>query len=441
MPHQEKNKETMKQQQKLEEVYSKTKQKNTTMTPEQTHAIQLALNGNSFFLTGVAGTGKSFTIQQIVNEMDAKRGIRADVTALTGTAALQIKGQTIHRWTGLKLARGPVDYLLKTASNQTKRKWKKAECLIIDEISMMSPELFEKYDQFARVVRDNPDELWGGIQLILVGDFAQLPYVTKEKQPTLLFQHPLWQAIETVKLTKVFRQEDPVFYEMLNRLRVGKLTRKDKEVIRNTANNELEKHTEGIVPTRLFCKKIDVEFENQKQLDALPGELREYQSDDNIKNKRHYEFRFPETLQLKEGAQIMFVHNLDYAQHIVNGTRGCILECHDDYLIVKTLNHDSYRVERFTEEVEEYNDRLKRTEVVASRKQFPIKLAWAVTVHKSQGMSLDLVDIDLQGSFASGQGYVALSRARTLQGLRVRNFAYACDTRVCDFYDYSKQSK
>eukprot|EP00050_Salpingoeca_kvevrii_P016392 m.55038 g.55038 ORF g.55038 m.55038 type:complete len:593 (-) comp6896_c0_seq2:61-1839(-) len=396
------------------------------MNEEQRRVLELVCRGKSVFFTGSAGTGKSFLLQKIRNALPEATTF---FTASTGVAACHINGTTLHTFAGIGSdSKGKLP--------KKTRQWLLARTLVIDEISMVDPDYFDQLDQVAKRIRRN-DLPFGGIQLVLVGDFLQLPPVTKGSTPKrFCFEASCWKEcrLTTVELKQIYRQKESAFTSILQRIRFGECTDDDEDLLRSTENNKIE--INGVLATKLCTHIRQAETINQTQLDRLDTEMKVYRahdSDPSATSRLNSWCPAPQTLQLKEGAQVMLIKNLRVSHKLVNGARG----------VVQGFNPQGFPVVRFASGREEcvrpesWTLVGQRGAVVASRKQIPLKLAWAISVHKSQGMSLDCVEIDLSSVFEDGQAYVALSRARSLATLRVRNFTASCvkaSDKVIQFY-------
>lgn len=413
-----------------------------SLNEEQRKAVEaVVLNKKNIFLTGVAGSGKSFTINTMVDELRAKEK-KVYITASTGVAATLVNGMTLHSWGGIGLGKSnDVQSLARAvkSKNTTYERYLDTDCLIIDEVSMIDVDYFTKLEEVARIIRKN-QMVFGGIQLVLVGDFCQLLPVGNMKTRQLIFNAPIWKEVvdQQFLLEKVYRQSDADFLNMLYEIRVGKVSDDTIKKIRSTANNCL-KNADGIKPTKLFVRNMDVDKLNQTELVKLPGQSRIYNAIDEIFSNDTKEIEavkknslYWERLEFKVGAQVILLKNLSTEDGLVNGSRGVIESMEEEYIMVRFLNE---QVVAIKEETQEFKNQFDK--VIFSRKQFPLKLAWALTTHKSQGMSLDYVEIDLKNAFDYGQVYVALSRAKSLERMKVLNFnkhLVKASQEVLDFY-------
>ena len=393
------------------------------LSEKQKEAYMLMVNGKSIFLTGAAGSGKTACIKLFIKVY--KQTKIMGITSTTGISALLFGGTTLHSFTGIGLGTGSVESIVKkifTHSHLGKR-WRELEVLIIDEISMLSPQLFDKLETVARRVRHN-DLPFGGIQLILSGDFLQLPCVNSDN---FCFESKNWDICvpNTIYLTEIMRQKNVDFQECLNNVRVGLLPKKTRKLLNSRLNVEL-KNDFGIKPTKLYSTNHSVDYINNKELDALSCndlDFYEYNMEVHIypgtKNTEYTIEKYkktcntPDTLQLCIGAQVMLLRNLDTEGGLVNGSRGIVTSFIGDVPSVKFLNGRELVIDHHIWEVEENDKKVMR--VI----QLPLKLAYALTIHKSQGCSLDYAEIDLSNTFVDGQSYVALSRVKDINGLSI----------------------
>ncbi|KAM6918859.1 ATP-dependent DNA helicase PIF1 [Xenentodon cancila] len=390
------------------------------LNKEQAAVLRAVLSGKNVFFTGSAGTGKSFLLKRIMGSLPPKSTF---ATASTGVAACHIGGTTLHSFAGIGLGSAPLDQCIELAQRPgVLQHWTTCRHLIIDEISMVEAHFFDKLESVARSVRRSTQP-FGGIQLIVCGDFLQLPPVSKGKEKaSFCFQARSWQKVIQVnmELTEVRRQTDQNFISLLQAVRVGRVTEEVTSKLMKSAYHQVER--DGILATRLCTHKDDVELTNQDRLQQLPGAVRVFEavdSDPDLVKTIDAHSPVGRNIHLKVGAQVMLTKNLDVARGLVNGARGVVVAFESE-------RHGLPRV-RFLCGVTEV---LKPERWVfksgggmhLSRQQLPLKLAWAISIHKSQGMTLDCVEISLARVFESGQAYVALSRAQSLEGLRVMDF-------------------
>jgi ATP-dependent DNA helicase PIF1 len=401
----------------------------------QKEALDMLKTGANVFLTGPAGSGKTYVLREYLKCL-YERDIPVGITASTGIAATHMGGVTIHSWSGIGVKDSISDAEMDEIAekSQIKNKIQAAKVLIIDEISMLHHFRLDLVNAVTKRIRRS-EEPFGGLQVVVCGDFFQLPPVSRAGEPDAYFAYHsrVWKEANFVVcyLEEQHRQIDREFVGILNAIRAqavssdmldlleGRITSSDAR-----AAGEAERVGETIIeygaceaeikPTRLYSHNADVDAENERELAAVPGQIMEYHMASHG-NKRLVEglkkyCLAPEILRIKKGAQVMFVKNnreLGYA----NGTRGAVIDCGYDHIIVRTLDGREIDAPIESWRVDEGDKTLAEIE------QYPLRLAWAITIHKSQGMSLDAAHIDLTRSFEKGMGYVALSRVRSLLGL------------------------
>lgn len=398
----------------------------------QSDALSILKMGKNVFLTGGAGTGKTYVLNQYI-QYCYDHEIPIAVTASTGIAATHIGGMTIHAWSGMGIKETLSEYEIEMMDEKKYLydRYQKVRVLVIDEISMLSGTFLDTLDRLCRAMKRNHAQPFGGIQVVLCGDLFQLPPVSRNNDVQLVIDSSIWNSmgLTTCYLTEQFRQNDDFFTQVLNAIRAGTVTEEHAEVLQDRVREYDEDDFSGI--TKLFTHNVDVDQINFQQLENITDE--EYLYEMTSKGKANLVETLkksclaPTTLQLKIGAQVMFVKN-NFELGYVNGTRGEVIDINDDELpVVKTLSGTEIIVEPQTWSIEDDG------RVLASISQIPLRHAWAITVHKSQGMSLDAAVIDLSKSFAYGMGYVALSRVRTLGGLHLVGFsesALSVDPRI-----------
>ena len=398
----------------------------STLTSEQQEVLrQVVLEGRSVFFTGGAGVGKSFLLKQLVGRLDPTRTF---VTASTGIAACGVGGVTIHHWAGIGgggLDR-PFAEVAASAARKRGAQWRAAKTLFIDEISMLDGDVFDLLERLARHIRGN-SRPFGGLQLVLSGDFFQLPPVAKGAASfKYAFEAASWDACihRTFELTRVFRQSDPEFVDALNAIRLGHAPPEVRRLLSRSERRTLPS-SDGIVATRLFTHKAECAKLNDTQLRALPGEqftftARDTSRDESALATLRAACPAPDALTLRVGAQVILLKTLDVDAGLVNGCRGVVTK------FLATRN-PSVRFDNGVERVLRYESFAlsQGGQTVACRMALPIALGWAISVHKSQGMTLDRVEMSLRNVFECGQMYVALSRVRALEGLSLRDIDWS----------------
>ena len=419
----------------------------------------------NIFITGPGGSGKSALIKYIYEDA-CKRGRNISVTALTGCAAvlLNCKAKTLHSWAGIGLGNAEADFIVeKIERNRFKKKvWRETDILIVDEVSMMSLKLFELINLVGKEVRRS-NRPFGGIQVIFSGDFYQLPPVASGssnlEDSQFCFESELWSTLfepaNQIALKKIFRQKDEVYATILNQLREGKLKRKSYELLMSYVGKTVPEDS-LIMPTKIFPTRAKVEQINSREMAKLGGEVHTFElknladlTDGAKTEKKQYytadekeqEWKYlannlmcESTIHLKVGSQVMCIINkeLEDGQMLCNGSQG----------IVTGFAGSSAILVKFTGINKELP--LLAHTWVSERSpglgvsQLPIILAWAITIHKSQGASLDMAEIDVGSDiFECGQTYVALSRVRSLEGLFLTSFDLSkilINKKVQDFY-------
>jgi len=436
---------------------------------EQQIAFDKYLAGENVFISGAGGTGKSTLIKHI--QQDAcKKGAEIHVCALTGRAAvlLNCKAKTIHSWAKIGLGNGTIEQnVAKILKNRyAKPTWKNTNILVIDEVSMMSQKLFEMLDAIGKAIRKSYKP-FGGIQLIFSGDFYQLPPVGNRDEPetsNFCFESPLWLQTfglqNHVCLTTIYRQNDPIYQNILNQIREGKLKRSSNQVLLHQVGKEIPKDC-LIRPTKLFPTRNMVDCINMNEMNKLAGREYEYKikyhtdleitasertirldyTKEQIQTELMYlksNLRCDETVKLKIGAQVMCIVNIQLSNGdlLCNGAQGIVVDISPQGLpIVKYNNGYQMTMSYF----------VWQSELIpgVGLSQIPLVLAWAMTIHKAQGSTLELSEIDAgTGIFECGQTYVALSRVKSLEGLYLSSFdarRIRVNRKVQEFYAMLKE--
>tara|TARA_B000000477_G_scaffold120694_1_gene122423 strand:+ start:1593 stop:2816 length:1224 start_codon:yes stop_codon:yes gene_type:complete len=388
------------------------------LSKKQENVIQSILNGDTIFLTGSPGTGKSFVLQVIMPKLFNKN---VGITATTGCAAINVGGTTIHSFFKLKpdtTVSKHIDKLISTKCD-TYKKIRDLDILIIDEVSMLDSILCNTISDILKGCK-NTDKVFGGIQMIFVGDFFQLPPITNN----FCFLSSSWITLnpKIIELTELIRQtDDKLFQLILAKLRFGKLTKQIYDIL--IKNKEIT--FTDIKPTKLYPNNVDVNTINQKEIKKLL--VNEPKSNtfvpyftkvvnDNLKQKLN-EY----TIFLCVGSQVMITRNISIENELVNGTRGVVVDINKSSCFVKTLNGLIHEINYYPQEYK--NNYVKNLTIMF----MPIKLAYALTIHKSQGSTIDYLEIDLGSKiFEYGQGYTALSRGKKLENIKIINLH--CDS-------------
>ncbi len=396
--------------------------KNTTLSElssEQQLALDLMRSGENVFLTGGAGSGKSYVVRELTKELDPKN---MPILASTGAAAVLLGGRTFHSFFGLGIMEGGPDatYLRVSKDNKTLKRIAQVEGIIIDEISMISGEAFTIAEALAQKARGSTLP-WGGLRLICVGDFGQLPPVMRN------FTNQPNQKKDWCFLTEAWKRTDPQvcilkhnqrvvdneFLNILSEIRYGQVNPAVVEFL----NDHTKVHDEDHSGTRLFPRREQSENYNQKKLSEISEKEIEFDSiyfgDEKYVTAMKKSSPVPEKLKLKIGCRVLFLKN-DMQKRWVNGTRGTLVDYDKESLTVRKDHGREVKVERMTFSMTDADGNPK-----ASVIQYPLTLAYATTIHKSQGATLDELWCDLSSLWEPGQAYVALSRLRTPQGLHI----------------------
>jgi len=400
----------------------------------QDFALHLMKSGKNVFLTGAPGTGKTHVLRSYINYLREEKVPHA-VLAPTGIAASHLDGSTVHSYFGF----GPRDHINQFDLEElTEREylWKRMRALrvlIIDEVSMLSPDLFRSIDLALRTFRFS-SEPFGGVQVILSGDFFQLPPIREgRKGERFAFQTEVWEHLQLrgVALEESYRQEDERFLEVLRAIRERRLNEQHIQVLRSREGVSL-----GEVGVRLYTHNVDVDTLNERSLEQLEGSPQIFSAQG--KGAKKWQERIfqaslvPRELRLKRNAPVLFIRN-DSEGKYVNGTLGTVVRFEGGLPVVRTRAGKEILVR-----YENWDFRDAEGKTLAQVRQIPLRLAWAITIHKSQGMTLDAAEVDLSKAFAPGQGYVALSRIRSLDGLSLRGMneqALRVDPLAADFQD------
>ena len=413
------------------ELYSNSKINYTLkMSEDYTKIKEYIDNGHNIFLTGPGGVGKSFYINKLKEEYKEE----IVLTSTTGVSSFNLKAMTIHSFTGIGVFKqsDKIDSIIKKLKkykmyDTVKTRVRKYSIIVIDEVSMLGKAFLEMINEVLKLMRGN-DRLFGGLQVILTGDFLQLPPINDD----FCFTSNIWEELnlKTIYLTKMYRVNDPLYASILERARIGKTTREDNNELCKRLFaykkyiNEDQKDSENILniqPTFLYSKKINVEDKNMEELYKNPNELlifKPFYTDKHKSCKTDFD-KLNNNLHLKIGAQVMLNINLNIDDGLVNGSRGVVTsyDKETEELKVKMINNIEYSFNRHEYVYEEDGT------VMYKMNQYPFILAYALSIHKVQGCTLDYAVIDLGHSiFEENMAYVALSRVRNLKGLFLQNF-------------------
>jgi len=390
---------------------------------KQDEAFDLLKMGKNIFLTGAAGSGKTWLLNKYITWLK-ENNVHVAVTASTGIAATHLQGTTIHSWSGIgvkdDLTAKDLEKLLTTS--RIKRNYKKTKVLIIDEISMLHKHQLDMVDTIARYILSS-EKPFGGIQVVLCGDFFQLPPISSSysliEEKHFAFEAFVWKNgdFNVCYLHEQHRQCNDPLLEILNDIRNGTAGEHTRVPLRTRYKKEPEGATKA---TKLYSRNINVDIINDQELSRIPGKEKKFTMKSNgfslLVTGLKKSCLALETLKLKPGAEVMFIKN-DATARYVNGTRSVVVgfDKNEGWPIVKT--YDNEVIVAHPEEWKYEDSGVVRATIT----QVPLRLAWAITIHKSQGMTLDAAEIDLGDAFEPGMGYVALSRVRSLSGLKLMN--------------------
>ncbi|MBI5134236.1 MAG: AAA family ATPase [Candidatus Taylorbacteria bacterium] len=384
----------------------------------QAQALEILKTGKNAFITGPAGSGKTHLVNSYIKYLRDNE-IDVGVTASTGIAATHMGGMTIHSWAGIgieaSLTQNDIMGLAEKA--YLRRRFEKVKVLIIDEVSMLHHYRFDLVNEVMKAMKGN--ELpFGGVQVVLCGDFFQLPPVSRPGEPEsrFIYHSESWAEAKffICYLSEQHRHKDGEVLSILSEIRRNDVSDGSRELLQSRHG----KRTSKIEPTRLFTHNVDVDSLNEREFDLLESMgFTEYRMESKGRERLVAVLKksclAPEVLRLKKGARVMCVKN-NFDEGYVNGTLGIVESCvTGEDPVIRAADGRMIRIEKATWTIEEDGKELALIE------QYPLRLAWAITVHKSQGMSLDAVEVDLSKSFEPGMGYVALSRVRTLDGLTI----------------------
>ena len=441
----------------------------SNLSSEQKYALYKFKRGENLFITGPGGTGKTFLIRHLINSAkESKKSVQ--VCALTGCASvlLNCSARTIHSWSGIKLARGDANIIIESVlrSNRTIKNWQSVKILIVDEVSMMSKKIFNILNEIGKRVRHSPLP-FGGIQLVFTGDFFQLPPVGNNMNDPgsedFCFESDEWYKVfameNHIELNSMFRQKDQDYIDILNEIRRGELSEKNAQILEKYVGREYAKSDNNILytPTKLFPTRVKTDYTNNMMFNRLDED--EYHLELGVKTdctvlldggtnnknggktfsyeqilkcqrmtpqEREYEIEnlknntpCEKILKLKKGSSVLCCANLDLDSGICNGSQGIITRIEErgeaTIIEVKFTNGVTRVIEPHWWQSEEYP--------CIAIKQYPLLLSWAMTIHKIQGATLDMAEIDIGSSiFEYGQTYVALSRIKSLNGLYLSDF-------------------
>lgn len=406
------------------------------MNERQQYACEQVLRGKNVLVTGGAGTGKTFFLRKLIERL--RQGTHVvGVTSMTGTSALLIQGTTLHAYLGIGIAKDTKSMMMRVRKFRKRKVWEETDILIIDEVSMLSKSLFESLDYIGKEFRRNPRP-FGGMQVVMCGDFCQLGCIDSDE---FCFESTLWSKYmyETIEFDVVYRQQkDPVYAKILDKIRFGEIDDEVRQVltprVRKYVKNDVDE--DGIEPTKLYPYRKDVAAINQSHLQKLIEEDGEPSYEYRVRCSERREtvekmMGDRARIRLCRNAQVILTVNLDMEAGLVNGSRGVILGFDFGLPIVRFVNGIVRTMEYYTYTMDEDGKKS------STYTQMPLILGWAITIHKSQGMTLDCVVTELLNVFDYGQGYVTLSRVQRLCDIYIAKIDFSklkCNPKVYAFY-------
>jgi ATP-dependent DNA helicase PIF1 len=446
------------------------------LSTEQRIAYTKFVKGENIFITGPGGTGKTRLIKNFIQHI---RSIDANhaVCAMTGCAAilLNCNAKTLHSWSGIKIARGTKNEVINMVlrNKRVVQNWKKTKGIILDEVSMLSKKIFEIIEELARIIKGS-SKPFGGMQVVFTGDFFQLPPVGSDGEPDtekFCFESPIWNTLFTlenqIELKTIFRQNDPKYIDILMQIRRGELNEENTAILYTYVKREFDdSHHNGCIPTKLFPLRTKVDYLNTMMFSKLKEteyvidikkradcttmlESGKAISADSLKKcamLSNQEIEYETTqllnntpclpiLRLKKGASVMCTVNLDMENGICNGSQGIIIDIIEAVpQIIPVVRFSNGFVKKMG--IHYWQSEEYPTIAIG---QFPLCLAWALTIHKIQGATLEMAEMDIgQSIFEYGQTYVALSRIKSLEGLYLSEFhpyKIKASPKVKEYYD------
>ncbi len=403
------------------------------LSGEQLLALETLCGPRNVFLTGEAGAGKSFVIRHFRKNLNEKT---FPTLASTGAAAVLVGGRTFHSFFGLGIMEGGVEATVQRALGDRRvvKRLQGIDGFIVDEVSMLSSETLAVAERLCQLARENSSS-WGGVKVIMVGDFAQLPPVTPYGQRRVwAFESEAWfkSELQAIYLRENHRTGERSFLNALNKIRMGRIEDETSEFLNSRLVSDEEQTQYG---TRLFPKVAQAAAYNEMRLEQLPGQTQVFDSvylgRPSLIERMKAVAPLPEKLQLKKGAFVMLRVN-DPRQRWVNGTTGYIRSLSSDELEVELENGRNITLEKST-----FSMLDAEGQVVAGVTNFPISLAYAITIHKAQGLTLSHLYVDLHGLWEPGHAYVAISRSNSSQGLHIMRWSpdsFKADPKVAQFY-------
>jgi len=407
------------------------------LNKKQRAAINLIKLGSNVLVTGAAGVGKSYLVSEIIGEFTDFH-----ITSSTGISAVNIGGRTIHSWAGIGIAIGTKEQIYNELSKRKHvvLKIRKAKRLILDEISMIDADLLDKIEYVLRRIKGN-HKPFGGIQMVFFGDYLQLPPVSREGEEEKRFSFEAESFnnsnVKIIELTEVIRQSDESFIKALHKIRMGNVDQPTKDLFNSRLG---KKPSKDILATHLMTHNYMVDRVNDKKLAAinLPSKNFKWSKGgaDAALNMLEKSCPALETLELKIGAQVICLKNIDPAKEIANGSVGKVTGWSADGPIVKFNNGEEISIKKALWEIKEFKG--DKQVVTAWIEQFPLKLGWASSIHKAQGQTIDHAVINLKSCFECGQAYVGLSRIKNLNGIYLEDIDWdkvIAHPKAVEFYE------
>eukprot|EP00397_Hematodinium_sp_SG-2012_P003873 GEMP01003883.1.p1 GENE.GEMP01003883.1~~GEMP01003883.1.p1 ORF type:complete len:549 (+),score=146.94 GEMP01003883.1:480-2126(+) len=412
----------------------KRRQVISSLSSEQQEIVNAIRAGENIFFTGGAGTGKSFLLRLVIDLLPKET---LAVTSSTGLAAQALQGTTLHQFAGLGIPEkgARVMDLCRRMKKNTVNRWRSCSVLILDEVSMVDGEFFGMVEEAARIIRKSLQP-FGGLQLVIAGDFLQLPPISKEAKCQFCFESAAWERCvrKVIVLTQIFRQKDSIFASMLEEIRFGQPSDVTMKMLKSKL---MQEHTADAGMISLLPRRHEVDAINVREMSALKTEERTFDADDSVFENINLDqiLLVKRTITLKVGAQVILVKQY---KNWPNGTRGVVKAFTGGLPVVTFSNgkkEEDLSIPRLNFSVKASGRELAR------RWQVPLDLAWALSIHKSQGMTLRNLLVDITNCFEEGQVYVALSRAESLDSLCIRGDVtklrrtIRANPRCIEFYD------
>lgn len=393
------------------------------LSDSQKEAYRLVLEGKNVFITGSAGTGKSYLLSKIRQDMS----VPFAVTSTTGISAVNVSGVTINSYFGIGIPEGRrVSEIVQTSIERVGWRLRKVKTIFIDEISMCSGRMLNLIDKILKAARGN-EAPFGGVQIVFIGDFHQLPPIGDNEE--YCFKSRSWREanIKISLLETNYRQRDKRFYNILQECRRGFLSKESIDILSSRVKPLI---SEDVL--RIKGRNSEVNDWNFFHLEKIKSKTHSYESVDEGNKSLLINLLAPDILQIKEGARVMLLANLSLESELYNGSMGVVEKCGKSTVTVKFDNGVEKELYPHLWKIE------RDKKVLASRSQIPLRLAWGITIHKCQGQTYDRASVSMKNIWETGQAYVALSRVRTLEGLFLEDLdpnKFEVDKEVLSFYE------